>query len=64
MSTDSQHFLSGFDSLPLLAQREVAAEILRKSAEWEHPPLSDEELTRLAAETFLELDRREAENGS
>ena len=64
MSTASQQFISGFNALPLPEQREIAAEILRKAATWEHPPLSDDDLIRLADETFLELARREAEDGS
>lgn len=64
MSTTSQQFISGFDALPLVEQREVAAEILRKAANWDSPPLSEDDLARLADEVFLELDRREAENGN
>jgi hypothetical protein len=64
MSTTSQQFISGFDTLPLLEQRDVAAEILRKAANWECPPLSDDDLARLADDVFLELDRREADDGS
>jgi hypothetical protein len=63
MSTTSQQIISGFDALPLTEQREVAAEILRRSATWETSPLTDDDLTRLADEVFLELDRREAEDG-
>ena len=60
MSTDSQHIIDGFDALPPVEQREVMAELLRKAAKWDTPSLTDEELTRLAEETFLEMDRREA----
>ena len=63
MSTDSQHIISSFEALPLVEQREVMAELLRKAAQWDTPPLSDDELTRLADEVFLELDRREASDG-
>jgi hypothetical protein len=63
MSTTSPQILTGFDALPLVEQREVAAEILRKAANLESPPLSDDDLARLADEVFLELDRRDAENG-
>jgi hypothetical protein len=63
MSTDSQQIISSFEALPLVEQREVMAELLRKAAQWDTPPLSDDELTRLADEVFLELDRREASDG-
>ena len=64
MSTDSQQLLSSFDALPLVEQREVVAELLRKAADWETPPLTDDELARMADEVFLEMDRREAADGS
>ena len=64
MSTDSQQLLSSFDALPLVEQREVVAELLRKAADWETPPLADDELVRLADEVFIEMDRREAADGS
>jgi hypothetical protein len=64
MSTDSQNVINGFDALPIVEQREVMAELLRKAAQWDTPPLSDDELVRLADEVFLELDRREAADGA
>ena len=64
MSTDSQDLLSSFDSLPVVEQREVMAELLRKAAQWDNPPLTDEDLTRLADDVFVELDRREAADGN
>ena len=63
MSTDSQNLISTFEALPVVEQREVMAELLRKTANWEAPPLSDDDLTCLAEEVFLELDRREAADG-
>ncbi len=47
-----------------MEQREVMAELLRKAANWDTPPLSDDDLSHLADEVFLELDRREAADGS
>jgi hypothetical protein len=38
--------------------------LLKKTATWDTPPLTDEELNRLADEVFLDLDRREAADGS
>jgi hypothetical protein len=64
MSTDSQHVIDSFDALPLLQQREVMVELLRKTAQWDTPSLTDDELVRLADELFLEMDRREAADGT
>jgi hypothetical protein len=64
MSTDSQNVIASFEALPAIEQREVMAELLRKTAQWETPPLSDDELVRLAADVFLDLDRREAADGA
>jgi hypothetical protein len=63
MSTDSQQFLSSFDALPVVEQREVIAELLRKTAQWDNLPLADDELVRLADDVFVEIDRREAADG-
>jgi hypothetical protein len=63
MSTDSKQLITSFDALSIVEQREVMAELLRKSAQWDTPPLSDDELVRLADEVFLELDRHEAAHG-
>ncbi|MDZ4655964.1 MAG: hypothetical protein SH868_00150 [Bythopirellula sp.] len=59
MSTDSQHILTSFSSLPEPEQRLVAAEILRRASQWNTEPLNDDDLDRAADEIFLELDRRE-----
>jgi hypothetical protein len=64
MSTDSQHLINCFDTLPPVEQREVVAELLRKVAQWDTPPLTDDELVRQADVVFLDLDRREAADGS
>jgi hypothetical protein len=63
MSTDSEQVISSFEALPAVEQREVMAELLRKVAHWDTPPLIDEDLIVLADEAFLELDRREAADG-
>lgn len=63
MSADSQNILSSFDALPLVEQREIMAVLLQKASQWDNPPLTDDELARLADDVFLELDRREATNG-
>jgi len=62
MGTPAQNVIDTFDELPDSEKRDDAAAILRRTLEIEFPPLSDEELTLSAEETFLELDRREAED--
>jgi len=64
MSTDSRQVISQFEALPVREQHEVMAALLRKSTQWDDPPLTDDELARLADEVFLELDRREAADGN
>ena len=62
MGTPAENVIATFEELPDAEKREVAAAILRRSLEIEFPPLSDNELVLSAEETFLELDRREAED--
>jgi hypothetical protein len=59
MTTQSQEILRSFELLPDIEKREVASEIIRRSLQLHSPPLSDEELTSLADELFLQLDRSE-----
>lgn len=56
MSTDSQNVIASFNALPHGEQREVIAELLRKTAVWDTPALTDDELVRLADERFVALD--------
>ncbi|HEV3164215.1 MAG TPA: hypothetical protein VGZ22_09295 [Isosphaeraceae bacterium] len=60
MSVAVRGILDAFERLSVDEQREVAAEILRRTRETEYPPLDDDTLTRIADETFLEYDVREA----
>ena len=60
MTTEAQNILRSFDMLPDSDKQEVALEILRRSLDVELPPLSDEQLLRIAEERFLDLDRSEA----
>jgi hypothetical protein len=62
MTTQVRNILESFDMLPETDKRELAAEILRRSQMFDALPLTDEQLVGAAEETFLELDRREAEN--
>ncbi len=59
MLTDSQNILTTFNSLPESEQRLVAAEIVRRTSQWDSDPLTDDDLTRTADYLFLELDREE-----
>jgi len=62
MGTPAENVIATFDELPDAEKREVAATILRRTLEIEYPPLSNDELVVSAEQTFLELDRREAED--
>jgi hypothetical protein len=62
MSTTAQQLLAYFDALPETVKFEVAFEILRRTKDFEFPPLTDDELIANAEAMFLELDRREMNN--
>jgi len=62
MSTTAQQLLSSFDALPETVKLEVAFEILRRTKDFEFPPLTDDELIDNAEAIFLELDQREMNN--
>lgn len=65
MMTTAQDVLNQYVQLPIAEKRKVISALLRESLdiEIETPEMSDEELVFNAEELFLELDRREAENG-
>ena len=63
MSTSSHQLLDSFDRLPESEKRAVASEIIRRTLAFDLPQLSDEELVIDAEQVFLELDRRESEDG-
>jgi hypothetical protein len=63
MTTTIQNIITTFDRLPAVEQNQVAALILQRTLQADLPPLNDEELVLNAEEIFLELDRREAEDG-
>ncbi len=62
MGTPAQNVIDTFDSLPEIEKRKAAIAILRRTLEMEFSSVSDDELILSAEETFLELDRREAED--
>ena len=63
VSTAAEELLKSFDLLPELEKHRVATEILLRSLELRTAALSDEELASNAEQVFLELDRRESEDG-
>ena len=60
MTTQVRNILESFDMLPEVDKRELASEIIRRSQSLDVLSLTDEQLVGAAEETFLELDRREA----
>jgi len=63
MMTTAQDVLEQYVQLPINEKKKVISVLLRESLDIETPEMSDEELVFNAEEMFLELDRREAENG-
>ena len=57
MTTQVQSILTTFEALPEDDKRELASEILRRSMAMETPALSDDQLTAVADELFLGLER-------
>ncbi|MGF1481428.1 MAG: hypothetical protein ACFB4I_18415 [Cyanophyceae cyanobacterium] len=62
MSALAQEILRDFDKLPNTEQLKIAIEILRRTANFDFPPLTDEDLSLNAEELFLVLDQQEAEH--
>lgn len=63
ISTTVEELLKSFDLLPEVEKHKVVTEILRRSLELRSAPLTDEELASNTEQVFLELDRRESEDG-
>jgi hypothetical protein len=63
MSISVKDILHSFELLSEDEKKEVASEIMRRTAKFDLPPLTDEELISCADELFLELDREESKNG-
>ena len=62
MSTATLSILESFNQLPEPEKRELAAEIIRWTANLDFPPLTDEDLVIAADELFIELDRAEVKD--
>jgi hypothetical protein len=60
MSNKAQAVLEQFNSLPQAEQVAVYEAITRKVTPANYGPLSDEDLTAIAAETFALLDQEES----
>jgi hypothetical protein len=62
MTTAVRHLIDSFEQLSTSEQREAVREILRRSMSEPLAPLSDDALSEIAEESFLEFDRREGIN--
>ena len=60
MTTESRCLLEAFDRLSGEERCKVAFEILSRVGDLAHPPLTDEDLARIAAETYPERDAHAA----
>jgi hypothetical protein len=60
MTAIAKELISRFDRLSDKEKKAVAAEILRRSARMNWPPLMDDELIQNADLLFQELDRTES----
>lgn len=63
MPTSVKDILQSFELLSENEKKELASEIIKRSAKFDLPPLTDKDLVDCAEELFLELDRRESKNG-
>jgi hypothetical protein len=64
MSSKAQAVIEEFNSLPQVEQLAVYEAIARKVTSANYGPLSDEDLTSIAAETFALLDDEESRTRS
>lgn len=62
MNSPVQTLVDAFDRLADEDRREVLSAILRRPRDLPYPPLDAESIDRTADESFLEYDRREAED--
>lgn len=60
MSSKAEAMVQEFNSLPKVEQLAVYEAIARKVTPADYGPLSDEDLTAIAAETFALLDQEES----
>lgn len=62
MTTAVKDMLHSFELLSDEDKRELFSEIIKKTAQFDFPSLSDNDLISCAENTFLELDRKELIN--
>jgi hypothetical protein len=60
MTQAARQVIETFESLPETEKQSVMVEILRRTANYALPALTDEALVQAADQVFLELDRRES----
>jgi hypothetical protein len=60
LSAPVRDLLRAFDQLTDDDQRDFFSEIMRRTRDLEWPPLDEETINRIADESFLEYDNREA----
>ncbi len=60
LSEPVQELLGAFERLTKDDQLDFFSEIMRRTTDLEWPPLDDEAIDRIADESFLEYDLREA----
>ncbi len=60
LSDSVRDLLRAFDGLTEEDRRDFFSEILRHTEDLEWPPLDEEAISRIADESFLEYDTREA----
>jgi hypothetical protein len=62
MTQAVRELLNSFDRLPGAEQQEALSEILKRTQEFEYPPLDNETLAQIADETWQMYDADEAAN--
>jgi hypothetical protein len=62
MSDQVQSLINAFDRLSESEQREFAATVLRRTRDLSWPQLDEETIDRIADESFVEYDLREADD--
>ncbi|GAK61064.1 hypothetical protein U27_00962 [Candidatus Vecturithrix granuli] len=63
MTAQVKKLLNSFEHLSDAEQWEFAFVILRRTSQFDFPPLEDDDLVQYAEELFLALDQEEAANG-
>jgi hypothetical protein len=59
MTSAAEKLIKDYEALPVIARREVLAELLRRAAAEPHDSPTDADLIAAADSIFQELDRRE-----